>query len=181
MPRRALTTSSRGQPKSCAFCLPLMSNVRPTSVNTNSAPSYARQTSLRSSFPVGTRVLSPPLGLKSRSARAARPSAAGAPPALCRERAIPFLARSAPLVKQSIQNRAFVQLQHGMQEKVSSLVPHQLSRSCTRCCPSTSSVIQLVSKRVAAQRSRWRQPRPNPSVEGTVKRLRLLSAPHLKR
>ena len=29
MPRRALTPSSRGQPKSCAFCLPLMSNVRP--------------------------------------------------------------------------------------------------------------------------------------------------------
>ena len=181
MPRRALTTSSRGQPKSCAFCLPLMSNVRPTSVNTNSAPSYARRTSLRISFPVGNHVPPPPLNLKSRFARAVRASPASAPPALCSERATPSRARAAPLVKQGIQNRAGVQVQSCMQEKVPSLVPHELSRSCTGFCPSTSSVKQLVSKRVAAQRSWWRQPRPNPSVEGTAKRLRLLSAPHLER
>ena len=181
MRRRALTFPSRGPTKGCAFCGPLMSNVRPASVNTNSAPSYATRTSLRSSFPVGTQVLSPPPGLESRFARAVRASPASAPPALCGERAIPSRVRAALLVKQSIQNRTFVQVQCSMQEKVPSLVPHELSRSCTRCRPSTSSLTQLVSKKVAAQRSWWRQPRPNPSVEGTAKRLRLLSAPHLER
>ena len=138
--------------------------------------------SLRSScLPVGTRVLSPPLGLKSRFARAARPSANGAPPALCRERAIPSCSRSVPLVKKSTQNRAFVQVQCCMQEKVPSLVPCELSRLGTRLCPFTSSVIQLVSKRAAAQRPWWRQPRPNPFIEGMPKRLRLLCTPHVKR
>ena len=158
-----------------------MSNVRPTSVNANSAPSYATLTSFRSSSSVGTRVLSPPLGFKSRFTLAVRPPAAGAPPALCRERAIPSRARAAPLAKQSIQNRAFVYLRCFMQEKVPSLVPRELSRSGTRCFPSKPLVRQLVSKRVAAQRSWWRQPRPNPSVEGTHKRLRLLRPPHLER
>ena len=150
-------------------------------MNTNSAPSYATRASMRSSFPVGTCVPSPPLGLRSRSARAVRASPVGAPLALCRKRTIHSRSRSVPLVKKNTQNRVFVQALCCMQEKVPSLVPHEMSRSCTRFCPSTPSVRQLVSKRAAAQRSWWRQPRPNPSVEGTVKRLRLLSAPHLKR
>ena len=158
-----------------------MSNVRPASVNANSVPSYARRTSIRSSFPVGTRMLSPLLGVKSRFARAVRASPAGAPVALNDERAIPLRARAALLAKGSIQNRAFVRALSFGQEKVLSLVFHEVSRSCYRFCPSTSSGRQLVSKRVAAQRSWWRQPRPNPSVEGTAKRLRLLSAPHLER
>ena len=150
-------------------------------MNANSAPSYATRTSLRSNFPVGTRVLSPPPGLKSRFARAARPSAAGAPFALCGERASLSRACSVPLVKQSIQNRAVVHLRRFMQERVSSLVSCELLRLGTHCCPSTSAVRQLVSKRVAAQRSWWRQPRPNPSIEGMPKRLRLLCTPHVKR
>ena len=158
-----------------------MSNVRPSYMNSIAASCYAARASLRSSCPVGTRVPSPPLGLKSRFARAVRASPAGAPLALCRERAIPPRAQAAPLVKQSIQNRPFVQPQCFMQEKVPSLVPRELSRLGTRCCPSTPSVRQPVSKRMAAQRSWWRQPRPNPSVEGTHKRLRLLRPPHLER
>ena len=158
-----------------------MSNVRPTSVNSSSAPNYGTRTSLRSSFPVGTQGLSPPPRLKSRFARAVRASPASAPPALCRERAIPSRSRSVPLVKKNIQNRAFVHLPCFIQEKVPSLVHHELSRSCTRFCPPASSEIQLVSKREAAQRSWWRQPRPNHFIEGMPKRLRLLCTPHVKR
>ena len=158
-----------------------MSNVRPASVNTNSAPSYATRTTFRSSFSVGTHVLSPPPGLKSRFVRAVRASPASAPPALCRERTIHSRSRSVPLVKKNTQNRAFVQASCCMQEKVPSLALCELSRLGTHCCPSTPSVRQLVSKRVAALRPWWRHPRPNPSVEGTAKRLRLLSAPHLER
>ena len=54
MPRRALTTSSRGQPKSCAFCLPLMSNVRPH-VKTHRFVSIER--SAKRSPPKASRVL----------------------------------------------------------------------------------------------------------------------------
>ena len=158
-----------------------MSNVRPTSVNTNSAPSYATRASMRSGFPVGTRVPFPPLCLKSRFVRAVRASPVGAPLALCRESTIHSRARSVPLVKKNTQNRAFVQAPCCTQEKVPSLVPHELSRSCSGFCSSTSSVRQLVSNRVATQRSWWRQPRPNPFIEGMPKRLRLLSAPHLER
>ena len=159
-----------------------MSNVRPTSVNADSTPFCTARASLRSScLPVGTRVLSPPLGVKSRFARAIRALPAGVPPALCSQRAIPSRARAVPPVNQSIRNRALVHLWRFMQEKVPSLVPHERSRLGTRICPSTSSVRQLASKKAAAHRSWWRQPRPNPAVEGTVKRLRLLSAPHLER
>ena len=136
-------------------------------MNANSAPSCATRLPLRSSFPVGTRALSPPLGLTSRFVRAVRASPASAPPALCQERATLSCSRSVPLAKQSIQNRAFVHLRCFMQEKVSSLVPHELSRLGIRCCPSTSAVMQLVSKRAATQRSWWRHPRPNPSIERT--------------
>jgi hypothetical protein len=153
----------------------------PKSMNAKSALSYATRSSLRNSFPVGTTVLSPPLGLKSQSARAVRALPAGAPPALCSERATPALLRSVPLVKKSIQNRAFVHAMCRMQEKLPSLVLNKLSRLGTRTCPSTSSVRQLVSKKEAAQRSWWRQPRPNPFIEGMPKRLRLLCTPHVKR
>ena len=158
-----------------------MSNVRPTSMNTNFAPSYATRAQMRSGFPVRTRVPFPPLGLNSRFVRAVRASPASAPPALCRERTIHSRSRSVPLVKKNTQNRTFVQAPCCMQEKVPSLVPHELSRSCSGFCPSTSSVRQLVSKRFAAQRSWWRQPRPNPFIEGMPKRLRLLCTPHVKR
>ena len=170
-----------GCPKGCAFCAPLMSNVRPSYMNSTAASCYAVQASLRSSFRVGTVALSPPLGLKSRSARAVRPSAASAPPALCREREVPSRARSVPLVKQSIQNRAFIQALCCMQEKMQSSVLREMSRSCSRRCPSTAAVRHAVSQAVSLQRSWCRQPRPNPSVEGTAKRLRLLSTPHLER
>ena len=158
-----------------------MSNVRPTSMNTTARLSHVEEVSLRRKSLGGGCAVSATPGLESRLARAARPSATGATLALCRERAIPSRARAAPLAKQSIQNRAFVQALRFTQEKVPSLVPHELARLCTRFCPSTSSAGLLVSKRVPAQRSWWRQPRPNPSVEGTHKRLRLLRPPHVKR
>ena len=144
-----------------------MSNVRPSNMNANSAPSCATRPSLRSSFPVGTGALSPPLGITSRVVLAGRASPASAPPALCQEGATLTCSRSVPLVKQTIQNRAFVHLRCCMQEKVSSLVPHKLSRLGIRCCLSTSAVMQLVAKRAATQRSWWRHPRPNPSIERT--------------
>ena len=158
-----------------------MSNVRPTSVNTGSTPSNATKASFRGSSFVGARVLSPPLGLKSRFVPAVRASPASAPPALCRERAIPSRSRSVLLVKQSIQNRAFVQLRCFMQEKMPSVALRTVSRPGTCRCSSTAAGIQLVSRRVATQRSWWRQPRPNPFIEGTHKRLRLLRPPHVKR
>ena len=144
-----------------------MSNVRPPSMNANSAPSCAMRPSLRSSFPVGTRAICPPLGITSRVVRAVRASPASAPPALCQERTTLSCSRSVPLAKQSIQNRGFVHLRCFMQEKVSSLVPHEQSRLGIRRCPSTSAVIQLVSKRAATPRSWWRHLRPNPSIERT--------------
>ena len=145
------------------------------------APSYAPRVSERISSLGGSQAGLSRVECKLRVARAARPSAVSAPPALCRERTIPSRSSSVPLVKQNIQNRAFIHGRRFMQEKVLSLVPCELSRLGTRCCPSTSSVRQLVSKRVAAQRSWWRQPRPNPAIEGMPKRLRLLVTPHIQR
>ena len=150
-------------------------------MKTASALSYATRVSMRSSLSEGTLVLSPPLGLKSRSARAVRALPAGAPPALRRQRAALSCSKSVPLVKQRVQIRAFGHLRCFMQEKVSSLVPHELPRIGTRCCASTSVVIQLVSKKMVVRRSRSRQPRPNPFIEGMPKRLRLLCTPHVKR
>jgi hypothetical protein len=158
-----------------------MSNVRPSCMNTTSAPGPTAGTSLRCRFHAGGCLLSPPLSRESRFAQAARPSAVGAPPALCSERASPFRSRSVPLVMQGIQNRAFVQTPGFWQEKIPPAVLHKVSRSCTRRCSSSSAVRPLVSKKGAAHRSWWRQPRPNPSVEGMAKRLRLLSTPHLER
>ena len=160
---------------------PLMSNVRPSYMNSTAASCYAARASLRSSFHVATRVLHPPLGLVSRSARAVRSLAAGAPLALCCKRANPSLARSVPLVKRGNKNRAFARALCFMQEKMPPTVLRKVSRSCSRRCPSTGAVRHAVSQAVPLQRSWCRQPRPNPSVEGMAKRLRLLSTPHLER
>ena len=145
------------------------------------APSYAPRVSERISSLGGSQAGLPRVECKLRAARAARPSTVSAPLALFRERTIPRRSRAVPLVKLSIQNRAFVRLRCFIQEKVPSLVHRELSRLGSRCCLSTSSVRQLVFKRVAAQRSWWRQPRPNPAIEGMPKRLRLLVTPHIRR
>ena len=150
-------------------------------MNSMAATCYAERAWFRSSFHVGTVVLSRSLGSESRSARAVRPLAAGALPALCGERAIPSRSQSVPLVKQSIQNRAFVQPQCFVQEKMQSAALHNMSRSCARRGQSTAAVRHAVSKAVSLQRSWCRPPRPNPSVEGMAKRLRLLPTPHLER
>ena len=160
---------------------PSCQTLGPKSMNAKSARSYGTRTSLRSSFPVGTQVLSPPPGLESRFARAVRASPASAPPALCRERAIPSRARWVTLVRQSIQSRAFAQALCFMQEKNRSALSRELPLSCTHRRPPTVALRHAVSQAVPLQRSWCRPPRPNPSVEGTAKRLRLLSAPHLER
>ena len=144
-----------------------MSNVRPTSMNTNSAPSYASRVSERIGSLSGRPADLPRVECSLRAARAARPSAVGAPPGLCSEGAIPSRQKSVPLVKQSIQNRAFVQAPCCWQEKIPSAVPRTVSRPGTCRCSSTAGAIQLVSSSVAAQRSWWRLPRPNPSFERT--------------
>jgi hypothetical protein len=160
---------------------PSCQTLGPKSVNTKPATSYVEKASPRGSLSEGTLVLSPPLGLKSRSARAVRASPAGAPLALCSERPNPSRARSVPLVKQGIQNRASVCAPSFWQEKVPPAALRERSRSCIFRSTSTAAVRKHVSQSVPLQRSWWRQPRPNPSVEGTAKRLRLLSAPHLQR
>ena len=150
---RRLTLPSRGCPKGCAFCAPLMSNVRPFCMNAISALSYATRASFCNSFQVGTRVLYPPLGFNPSSARAVRPLTAGASPELCREREVPSRCRSGPLVLQSIQNQAFVQPQCFVQEKMQSAALHKVSRSCARREQSTAAVRHAVFKAVSLQRS----------------------------
>jgi hypothetical protein len=180
LPRR-LTLPSRGCPKGCAFRAPLMSNVRPSHMKATAAPSYAENASKRISSLGGGLAVLPRVECRLRAARAARPSAVGAPPALCRKRAIPSRSPSAPLLKPSIQNRAFVQARCCWQEKTPSAVLHKLSRSGTLRCSPSAAIRQLVSKTVAVQRSWCRLSRPNPSIEGMPKRLRLLCTPHVKR
>jgi hypothetical protein len=158
-----------------------MSNVRPSCMNANSAPSYAENASKRISSLGGSLAVLPRVQCRSRAARAARPSAVGAPPALCRERAISSRSPSAPLVKQGIQNRAFVQARCRWQEQIPSAAVHKMSCSGTLRWLSSAAVRQLVSKRVATQRSWCRLSRPNPSIEGKTKMLRILFSPHVKR
>ena len=150
-------------------------------MNTTSPPSHSARTSLRRSFHAGNRMPSEPLSLKSRPARAARPSAIGAPLALCRQRATLSHSRVVLLVKQGIRNRAFVHAPSFGQEKVASAALREVPRSCICRSTSTAALGHRVSQAVLLQRSWCRPPRPNPSVEGTAKRLRLLSAPHLER
>ena len=157
-------------------------------MNTTARLSFVTKVSLRHRSLGSSCSASPRLGLGSRSARAVRALAAGAPPALRPVRATPLPSRPVPFAKQSIQNRAFVHAPCFMQEptatfgrrKASRSARHQ-SLSCTHRCPPTLAVRHAVSQAVAAQRSWCRPPRPNPSVEGTAKRLRLLSTPHLER
>ena len=158
-----------------------MSNVRPSCMNTTSAPSYAANASERISSLGGSSAVLPRTECLSRAARATRPSAVGARPALCREGELSFHSCSGSLMKQRPKNSAFVHasfitdptatiLQCGASGFVQNTV--RRSRPAER---------QLVSKRAAVQRSWCRLPRPNPSIEGMPKRLRLLCTPHVKR
>jgi hypothetical protein len=165
-----------------------MSNVRPFHMKATATPSYAPRVSEQISTLGGSRAVLPRIECRLRAARAARPSAVGAPPALCRERELSFHSRSALLVKQRLQNAAFVHARCLMQEPTAAILQCSASHSAQGkarwsgiCRASTPAVRQLVSKSVAAQRSWWRQPRPNPSIEGMPKRLRLLCTPHVKR
>ena len=165
-----------------------MSNVRPSYMNATARLSYATEVSFRHRSLGSSCFASPRLGLGSRSARAARPLAGGAPPALRLERATPRHSPSVSFAKQSIQNAAFVHASRFVREQIAisgrrkaSRCVRRRSRSRTHRCPPTLAVRPAVSQGVPAQRSWCRPPRPNPSVEGTAKRLRLLPAPHLKR
>ena len=158
-----------------------MSNVRPTSMNTTAGLSRIEEVCPQHRSRGRVCPASARPGLKSRFARAVRPLAAGAPPVLCNARENPSRLWSSPFVLQSIQNRAFVHAQCCMQEKAVTFVFHEESRSCAHRGSCTLAETAAVSTRAAAQRSWCRQPRPNPSVEGVAKRLRLLSTPHLER
>jgi hypothetical protein len=155
--------------------------VRPSCMNANAEPSYAANVSKRISSLSGSLAVLPRVESRSRAARAARPSAVGARPALCREREFSFHSRSGSLVKQKLQNSAFV---HACFIKEPTATVFQCSASgfaqntVRRSRPAKR---QLVAKRVAVQRSWCRPPRPNPSIEGMPKRLRLLCTPHVKR
>jgi hypothetical protein len=163
-----------------------MSNVRPFHMKATVAPSYAPRVAERISSLGGSLAVPHRVECRLRAARAARPSAVGAPPAVCRE--LSLHSRSVPLVKQSLQSAAFVHARCFMQELTATIL--RCSASGSAQCKarrsrnyraSTPAARQLVSKRVAAQRSWCRLPRPNPSIEGMPKRLRLLCTPHVKR
>jgi hypothetical protein len=162
-----------------------MSTVRPFCMNSEASLCYAARPSLRRSFRAGTLVSSPPAGLGTQFARAVRPSAAGAPPALFPKRAAPSCSCLGLLVKQSTQNRAFFCAQCCRQEQLATSGPRRAShfaRHQTRWCADTCS-LTLAAKieGISAHRSWRHRPRPNPSIEGTHKRLRLLRSPHVKR
>jgi hypothetical protein len=158
-----------------------MSNVRPFHMKTTDAPSYAESVSERISSLGGSLAVLPRVERRLRAARAARPSAVGAPPALCRERELSFHSCSGSLVKQRPQNSAFVHA-HFVKEPTATILKCSGSgfaqNTVRRSRPAER---QLVSKRAAVQSSWCRPPRPNPSIEGMPKRLRLLRTPHVKR
>ena len=85
-----------------------MSNVRPSCMNTTSAPSYATYASERISSLGGSPAVPARAECRLRAARAARPSAVGAPPALFREGELSIHSSSGSLVKKKLQNSAFV-------------------------------------------------------------------------
>jgi hypothetical protein len=158
-----------------------MSNVRPSCMKTTSAPSYAACASKRISSLDGSLAVLPRTECRLRAARAARPSAVGAPPALCREGELPFHSCSGSLVKQRPQNSAFVQVSF-IKEPTATVFQCSASGFAQNTVRrSRSAERQLVSKRAAVQRSWCRPSRPNPSIEGMHKRLRLLCTPHVKR
>jgi hypothetical protein len=177
----SLTLPSRGCPKGCAFCAPLMSNVRPSCMNATSAPSYAENASQRISSLSGSLAVLPRTERRSRAARAACPSAVGAPPALCRERELSFHSCSVSLVKQRLQNAASGHARFIKEPTATVFHCSGLHFAQNTVRQSRPAERQLVSKRAALQRSWCRPPRPNPSIEGMPKRLRLLCPPHVKR
>ena len=158
-----------------------MSNVRPSCMNETSQPSYAENASKRISSLGGSLAVLPRMECRLRLARAARPSAVGALPALCRERDLSFYSSSVSLVKQTLQNSAFVHARF-IKEPTATVFHcsglHFAQNTVRRSRPAER---RLVSKRAAVQRSWCRPSRPNPSIEGMPKRLRLLCTPHVKR
>jgi hypothetical protein len=158
-----------------------MSNVRPSCMKTTAALSYAENVSERISSLGGSLAVLPRVERRSRAARAARPSAVGAPPALCREGELSFHPHSSSPVKQRLQNSAFVHARF-IKEPTATMLQCSASgfvqNTVRRSRPTER---QLVSKRAAVQSSWCRPPRPNPSIEGMPKRLRLLCTPHVKR
>jgi hypothetical protein len=158
-----------------------MSNVRPSCMNANSQLSYAENVSKRISSLGGRLAVVPRTECQSRAAQAARPSAVGAPPSLCGESELSFHSHSGSLVKQKPQNSAFVQARF-IKEPTATVfqcsAPGFAQNTVRR---SRSAERRLVSERAAVQRSWCRPPRPNPSIEGMPKRLRLSCTPHVKR
>ena len=150
-------------------------------MNANSAPGYAENASKRISSLGGSLAVLPRVECGSRVARAARPLAVGAPPALCRERDLSFYSCSVSLVKQTLQNSGFVHARF-IKEPTATVFHcsglHFAQNTVRRSRPAER---RLVSKRAAVQRSWCRPSRPNPSIEGMPKRLRLLRTPHVKR
>jgi hypothetical protein len=165
-----------------------MSNVRPSHMKATAVLSSAPKVSEKIGSLGRSLAVPPRMDSRLRTARAARPSAVGAPLAIRRERRLSFYSRAALLVKQELQNAAFVHARCAMQEPTTTILQFSASRSAQSkarwsgtCGPSKPAVRQLVSKRVAVRRSWCRPPRPNPSIEGMPKRLRLLCTPHVKR
>ena len=158
-----------------------MSNVRPFHMKVAAAPSYAPRVSKRISSLGGSRNVLPRVECRLRAARAARPPAVGAPPALCRERDLSFHSWSGSPVKQGLQNSAFVHVRFIKEQTATILRCSALGFAQNMLRRSRSAEMRLVSKRAAVQRSWCRPSRPNPSIEGMPKRLRLLVIPHVKR
>ena len=155
-----------------------MSNVRPSCMNTNSALSYAANVPERSSSLGGSSAVLPRVECRSRAARAARPSAVGAPPALCRTMKLLFHSHSGSLVK---QNSAFVHARFIKEPTATVFHCGGLHFAQNTVRRSRLAERKLVSKREAMQSSWCRPSRPNLSIEGMPKRLRLLCTPHVKR
>jgi hypothetical protein len=173
-----LTLPSRGCPKGYAFCAPLMSNVRPSCMKATAAPSYAANASERISSLGGSQAVLPRVEYGLRAARAARPSAVGAPPALCRERKLSFHSCSGSLVKQN----SVVVYARFIKEPTAAILQCSASGFAQNTIRrSRPAEIRLVSKRAALQRSWCRLSRPNPSIEGKTKMLRISFSPHVKR
>ena len=158
-----------------------MSNVRPSHMKTTAAPSYAENASERISSLGGSLAVLPRKECQSRAARAARPSAVGAPPALCRERELSFHSHSGSLVKQRPQNSAIVQARFIKEPTATVFHCGGLHFAQNTVRRSRLAERKLVSKRAAMQSSWCRPSRPNLSIEGMPKRLRLLCTPHVKR
>jgi hypothetical protein len=158
-----------------------MSNVRPFHMKaiTRATPSRAPRVSERISSLSGRMAVLPRVERRLRTARATRPSEVGAPPATCQEGELSFHPRFGSLVKQRPQTSAFGHARCFMLEPTATTSASRFAQRKAR--RSSSGARQLVSKRVAGQRSWCRPPRPNPSIEGMPKRLRLLCTPHVKR